>query len=161
MAREEADREDLIAEATALVERAELELAGLAEPLVAGFRRDGCLSLYFGQDPVYHFNRAGELRRAFVDGLLYKAVGGRLCSLRRNRIPGETQLIGHDLSDAEAALVLRALTAQLQELQATIRAGQFQELREVSPSKKVVERLTDWLGAHAAAVLVAAAPSAR
>ena len=70
MARDESDREDLLREATALVERIELAPADAAddEHIVAGFRRDGALSIYFGADPVYHFNSAGELRRAYCDG---------------------------------------------------------------------------------------------
>ena len=38
MARQEHARENLMAEATALVERVELLLTGVAEPIVAGFR---------------------------------------------------------------------------------------------------------------------------
>ena len=41
MARRESDREDLLREATALVERAELTIEGFDEPIVVGFRRDG------------------------------------------------------------------------------------------------------------------------
>ena len=48
MARHEEDREDLLAEATALVERAELVVEGAAESVVIGFRRDGCASIYCG-----------------------------------------------------------------------------------------------------------------
>ena len=73
MARRESDREDLLREATALVERAELTIEGFDEPIVVGFRRDGSASFFFGADPVYQFNTAFELRRAFVVGLLYKA----------------------------------------------------------------------------------------
>src|SRR5262245_38318908 len=72
MARQESDREDLLREATALVERAELKVAGEPEPVTVGFRRDGSLSVFFGSVAVYQFNTAGELRRAFADGLLYK-----------------------------------------------------------------------------------------
>ena len=61
MAHDDGHREDLSAEATALVRRAEF-VAPAADrpndesPLVAGFRRDGSLSVYFGEDPVYQFN---------------------------------------------------------------------------------------------------------
>ena len=67
MAREEHARENLIAEATALVERVELLLAGLPEPVVAGFRPDGSASLFFADDPVYQFNsRTFAARRSWV-----------------------------------------------------------------------------------------------
>ncbi len=70
MARDESSREDLLREATALVERIEL-VPHATDPLiaasdlfdkhiVAGFRRDGALSVFFGEDPVYHFNAEGE-----------------------------------------------------------------------------------------------------
>ena len=82
MAREEQDREDLLAEAVALVERIEIELPDGGGRVVAGFRRDGCGSLYFDADPAYHFNTRHELRRAFSQGRLLKAERGRLVTLR-------------------------------------------------------------------------------
>src|SRR5687768_8047260 len=109
MSRTESDREDLLREATALVERAELQVAGLGEPIVVGFRRDGAASFFFGADPVYQFNAAGELRRAYVGGLLYKAEQGELVALRRERTPAETALVRHDLSAAESTDLLAAL----------------------------------------------------
>ena len=73
MARNQSDREDLLREATALVERAELRISGWSEPVVVGFRRGGGASLFFGGKEVYQFNAGGELRRAFVAGRLIKA----------------------------------------------------------------------------------------
>ena len=66
MAREEADREDLMREATALVQRAEFSAGG--KPVFVGFRTNGAASVFFDSDPVYQFNSNGELRRAFVAG---------------------------------------------------------------------------------------------
>ena len=82
MAREEADREDLLGDATAFVERIEWRLpsgdpTAQSDPpgqiVFAGFRADDAVSFYFDADPVYHFNAAGQLRRAFCQGLLLKA----------------------------------------------------------------------------------------
>src|SRR6188472_3162282 len=111
MARDESNREDLLREATALVERIELlpQSAGAAqslnlaegEPVVVGFRADGALSAFFGADPVYQFNAEGELRRAYVSGLLFKAAQGRLISLNRVRTASEVQLVLHALSSGE------------------------------------------------------------
>ena len=64
MAREEQDREDLLREASALVERAEVALADGATRVVLGFRRDGCASFYFGSERAYQFNTDDALRRA-------------------------------------------------------------------------------------------------
>ena len=47
MARQESNREDLLREATALVERVELHVPAFEEPIVVGFRRDGCASFLF------------------------------------------------------------------------------------------------------------------
>src|SRR6186997_1242741 len=98
MARRESEREDLLREATALVERAELTLEGSEEPIVVGFRRDGSASFFFGVDPVYQFNAACELRRAFVGGLLYKAERGRLVSLSRQRTMESVALFRAELT---------------------------------------------------------------
>ena len=45
MARREQDREDILAEATALVERVELQIAGETDPIVVGFRRNPATAL--------------------------------------------------------------------------------------------------------------------
>src|SRR4051794_11841558 len=97
MARHESDREDLLREATALVERVELTMAGSEEPIVIGFRRDGSCSMFFGADPVYQFNTQAELRRAFREGRLVKAEGGRLVALERRREAGQLVLLRHAL----------------------------------------------------------------
>ena len=77
MAREESNREDLLAEATALVHRIEVVTSG-GLTIVAGFRARGEFSAFFGEDLAYHFNASDELRRAYCDGLLIKASGRRL-----------------------------------------------------------------------------------
>jgi hypothetical protein len=109
MSRRESDLEDLLREATALVERAELKIADYDEPIVVGFRRDGSASVFFGPDPVYQFNSAGELRRAYVSGLLYKAERGSLCALRRERNETEVALVRSNLPPDETAALLMAL----------------------------------------------------
>src|SRR5690606_34667698 len=66
-----------------------------------GYRRDGALSIYFGADPCYHFDRDLRLRRAFVDGALYRTQGHTLARLQRSRTGQTVELIRHDLTDAE------------------------------------------------------------
>ena len=85
MARESHDREDLLRDATAYVSRMQLavDLGNGTVEVFAGFHSTGAFSLYFNQDPVYHFNRSGELRRAFVDDELIKAEAGSLVGMRR------------------------------------------------------------------------------
>ena len=67
MARNEADREDLMREAVALTERVELFVPGFEELITIGFRSNGAMSIFVGQDPVYQFDPSGRLRRAFAD----------------------------------------------------------------------------------------------
>ena len=115
MARHEADREDLIRDATALVRRAEWLTISGAESLVAGFRRDGSLSLYFGADPVYHFDSAGRLKRAYGSGLLYRTQGATLAELARERSAMETKLMRRDLGEQELADFLVKMTKRIDE----------------------------------------------
>ena len=53
MARQEQEREDLLREAVALVERIEVQTAREQGTVVIGFRRDGAASVYF-DDPDGH-----------------------------------------------------------------------------------------------------------
>jgi hypothetical protein len=150
MARHESDREDLLREATALVER--IELAPIdradAQHIVVGFRRDGALSLFFGADPVYQFNAAGELRRAFHDNQLFKAARGRLVALCRSRGESEVQLLRRDLTDDEQALFLSDLTTRLQTFAEQLAAGAFAVVGQVPQNVNVMERVHKWLENH-------------
>lgn len=145
MARHEEEREDLLAEATALVERGEFHVVGDAEPVVIGFRRDGCASVYFGADPAYHFNTAHQLRRAFVGGLLYKAELGRLARLTRKRTAEEVQLVRHDLDSAEAQTFLAQMAMGLGRLREAFETGNVTIVRQVPPEIDFVARCRVWL----------------
>lgn len=171
MARDESDREDLLREAKALVERIELarrqgssraadavhvadSAAGRhhrsAANIVIGFRANGAASLYFDADPVYHFNTAGELRRAYCDGLLYKAVRRRLVALRRVRQPQEVQLQHYELSPGELATLIQCMRQRLSELAADLAAGNFQIVGQVPLAADVLSRVRAWLAEHEA-----------
>src|SRR5690349_3711217 len=106
MVRQESDHEDLLREATALVERVELHVPGFEQPIVVGFRRDGCASFFFGAEAVYQFNSAGELRRGYIDGLLYKADCRRLIGLKRERTEAAVELQRLEFDDDEIAALL-------------------------------------------------------
>jgi len=161
MARQESDREDLLREATALVERAELMIPGEPEPVTVGFRRDSSLSIYFGGDPVYQFNTAGELRRAFADGLLYKAERGRLVQLSRERSETEVSLVRQELSDARTNAFLAAAQTRLAKLDESLAAGEFQTSGQVPAEGDVPARVRDWLRAHVGTLTVANRPNTR
>lgn len=116
MARQEADREDLLAEATALVRRAELRIAGEPSLIVAGVRDNGCWSIYFGSDPVFHFDAHGQLRRAFFDGKLLRTQGTTLARLTRVRTDSTTTLQRRDLDAAELDEFLTTMKQRLRAL---------------------------------------------
>lgn len=120
MARQDADREDLMREATALVQRAEWTVPGESESIVAGFRSDGRLSIFVGPDPAYHFDHQGGLRRAFVDGALYRTAGERLSRLDRSREGGRSELHRSDLTVAETELFFNTMTRRLAGFQAAL-----------------------------------------
>lgn len=149
MARQEDDREDLLAEATALVERVELCSPKFTVPVVVGFRSQGAVSFYFGAQPAYHFTAAGELRRAYAEGLLYKAERGKLVSLDRRRCEGQVQLIRHELDAAETHQFLLALSQTLQALRESLDAKQCELVGQHPPAVDVVGRVHAWLARHA------------
>lgn len=175
MARDESDREDLLREATGLVERIELlpraamphaiGIAGAADSLAAregptgnivvGFRAGGAASVYFGADPVYHFNTAGELRRAYCDGLLFKAERGQLVAMRRVRLPLEVQLQRHALSPNELTAFIDLMQQRLRKLAADLGAGNVQIVGQVPLTADILGRVQAWLAEHAAARIAA------
>jgi len=119
MAREELDKEDLLREATALVERVELatvDHAGEKHTIVVGFRRDGAASYFFDADPVYQFNAKRELRRGFHDGKLIKAERGRLVEMTRSRTEAETVLERRELTESESGEFLDTCRLRLNTL---------------------------------------------
>jgi hypothetical protein len=159
MAFHESSREDLLREATALVERAELQVTGFAESVIVGFRRDGAASFFFGADPVYQFNAAGELRRAFVGGLLYKAEWGKLVALRRERGEGIVALIRGELNDGETAAFMVAMQEQLSQLRAAFVTKSVTVVGEVSRGNSVVAGIGNWLGEIHRPIAIANAPN--
>lgn len=148
MARDESNREDLLREATALVERIELALRDGSSHVVAGFRRDGAFSVFFGEDPVYQFNAAGELRRAYCDGKLFKASGGHLAAMQRVRTECEVQLVRHDLSQIEETEFLQRMTDLIRKLAAAIAHGECDVVGQVSSDGDVLSRVRDWFASH-------------
>jgi hypothetical protein len=150
MAREESDREDLLREATALVERIELAPVGESadEHVVAGFRAGGAASFFFGADPVYQFNAAGELRRAYCNGLLVKAARGRLVSLSRQRLETKVQLLSRELSDVEQAEFVTKMCDRLRRLAAALETNQWTIVGQVPANGDVLGGLRKWLATH-------------
>jgi hypothetical protein len=134
MARTEADREDLFAELRTFPLRVEWQrLEG--EAVVTGGRRgDGTVAIYFGGDPVYRFDGAGRLRRAFVDGALYRTQGTTLARLVREQTPTETLLKRCDLTPQELAAWLAEMSRRIDAFVREARLGKYQ-VRRCVPSQ--------------------------
>lgn len=157
MARQEQPKEDLIREAVALTERIEFKVAG--DCITIGFRDNGAASLFFNDEPVYHFNPDGQLRRAHDDGLL-KATDGRLVRMRRERTKNEVQLISTPLSDEEQSEFLEALRVRCESLLAALKSRDAVASRQVPADADVRVRVEAWLGELQHPVTVAARPHA-
>jgi len=177
MARDESAREDLLREATALVERIELRAIGPASAVeggatgsaravegsatgsasavgaldhnvIVGFRPNGAASFFFGDDPVYQFNAAGELRRGFCNGLLFKAVRGRLVSLERQRQAGVVQLVSRELTDAEQSAFTATMQERLRGLAGVLQNGVYSVVGQVPWDGHVLGRVREWFSQH-------------
>ena len=133
MARVETDRDDLLREAVALVRRMELRVSHGDDVIVIGFRPTGWLSVYFNADPMYQFDELGQLRRAYIDGLLYRSEGSVLAQLERQRSPSETTLVRHDLSGESLVQFQQQAHAKIRWLQELLRNGDVTVSRQVPP----------------------------
>ena len=127
MAQQESDREDLIAEATAFPDRAEFQGANAAAakpfgPVFVGFRRDQSFAIYLDQDPVYQFTADGQLRRAYVDGRLFRTQGATLAQLNRQRTTAQTTLARYDLTADELRKFLLNMTAYCRDIESLLAA---------------------------------------
>lgn len=149
MARTEADKEDLIVEATALVPRAEFSMTGDSpeninwKVVTVGFRRDDCLSLYFEQNPFYQFDSSGKLRRAWEDNFLFRSTGSTLAKLHRSRTAQQTLLERVDLSEAELNQFQGRMFGHVNHFLQKLIDGQFQILRVVPHDAVITSRLID------------------
>ncbi len=157
MARVEQDREDLLREATRLLPRGEFLLAGRGEGVFVGFRPQGGPSFYFGPDEVYQFNAAGQLRRAYLQGALYKAQGGQLVRMVRRRTPQQTQLLSRVLSREETESLLERMYAALEQLRRGIEQGTASLRAELPQGSQLPQQVLAWLKQHPRPVVAASA----
>jgi hypothetical protein len=166
MAQQEHDREDLLAEAKNLVLRASLKiepglLAAELDEVVVGFRRDGSLAIYFAADRVYQFTSAGQLRRAYLGELLYKAQQGGLVALQRVRSEHAVQLISRLLDPQAQAEFLAEMQDYLNALARRLREASFELIGQVPADVDVIARVVAWLEQHLVSISVASSPRSR
>ncbi len=141
MARDAHDRENLLAEATALVERVSLRLDDSDEEILIGFRRDGGASFYLGADCVYQTNSAGQLRRAYVDERMVKAENGRLVLLTREHTADAVALVRHVFDDVEQNAFLEAAANHLIALRDALAGRSCRIVGQVPADVDVVDRV--------------------
>ncbi|MDZ4820974.1 MAG: hypothetical protein SGJ20_18570 [Planctomycetota bacterium] len=151
MARKEADREDLLRDAVAFKDRALFSVPGMQGEIFVGLRDDNAGSIYVGADPVYHFNAQQQLRRAFVDGLLYKAEQGKLVVMERQRSAEATILESRQLSVEEAKQFVQRMQSLLVQICAALLSssvtliGQVTAEQTANRGETAMERITSWL----------------
>lgn len=167
MARTESDKEDLIRDATALVERAELVCDHDETLITIGFFRDGRCTVYLNQDPFYQFDSEGRLRRAYENGLLYRSQTDTLSSMVRERSsdadgnPQSVTLSRRDLDASELHEFLTRMHGYLRPLRDHIAASRYTVRRAVTADgdlpgqtltmlNRVVDRDRDFIAAPAA-----------
>jgi hypothetical protein len=160
MAKHERDREDLLAEATALGQRISLQIPGEREPAIVGFRRDGSASFYFDPSRAYHFTSAGQLRRAFVGELLFKAQRGHVVAMRRERKANVVALVSTRLDAVAQGRFLDEMQAHLDKLRGAIVGGCATIVGQVPHDADVAGRVRDWLQRFAGSITVAQTPRA-
>lgn len=129
MARIESDREDLFAEAVGLVRRLEGQTDPAQPHLVVGFRPDQTLVLYLSPDRMYQLDPAGRLRRAYVEGRLYRAQGQTLACLTRTRNERETVLYRRDLEEQECAAFHADVQEAIQRFRALLHSDRWHVAR--------------------------------
>ncbi len=131
MARREADREDIMREALALRRRVSLSVPGSDESVVCGVRANGCWSFYLDPDQVYQVDDELRLRRAYVEGFLYRTQGTTLARLHRDRSDVETTLVRTDLTPVELAQFLAQTASELQQLLNLLQTGEAQVIETI------------------------------
>jgi hypothetical protein len=139
MARHEADREDLFAEAVGLVRRCECQLDEDGPKMVAGFRADDTLVCYLSADEMYQFDAAARLRRAFVAGRLYRAQGTTLARLTRERTPERTVLQRVDLAESELLSFQQAVRRAVSPWLSALEQGVVRVVRRYPPGDDQLE----------------------
>jgi hypothetical protein len=143
--------EDPMREAVALTER--IEFAWPRGPIVvAGYRRNGFLSVYFGEEPYYQFDADARLRRARVGDRLFRSEGTGLAALTRVQEPAATLLVRHDLDPIELDEFRRVMLERIRELYDAIADAEIQILRQVPAESQIVDRLARSLDAVLSAV---------
>ena len=150
MARIEEDKEDLIADGVAMINRAEYSwqkkpATAAWDTVTVGYRADGSCSLYFNQDPFYQVDGAGRLRRAFVDGFLFRSDGATLNRLHRQRTAEQTTLLREDLTERELTEFQMVMKQHVRDFLDAVKAESMQIQRCVFQNPETPHQLPNTL----------------
>jgi hypothetical protein len=119
-------------------------VADVGSPIFAGFK-PAAFSLYFGDAPIYHFDREGRWQRAFVEGIHYlKGLDGSGQAIDRVREGANLVLRRRPLDSAEAGAFDDRVRSVALELRADLEAGRLR--RREPPVAKAQPLATDELG---------------
>ena len=139
MARSPQDRENLMRDATGLNPRASWIIPSFRQEIITGVRSPGAVSLYFGDDPVFHFNSQGELRRMFLADDLWKAERGKLIRLKRERSLEATTLHAREETEVNQREILQVIQTQLVAFRTALTSGVFQCTQAIPDSADSAE----------------------
>jgi hypothetical protein len=126
-----------------------------AEPIFAGFK-PGAFSLYFGDEPIYHFDLEGRWQRAFVDGTHYlKGLDGCVQTIDRVREGPSLVLKRQILDEALASEFDARVRGVALDLIAGLDAGRLDRINPPSSKaqpldsaelREFLERISRWDG---------------
>ena len=165
MAKQKQDKEDILREATALVNRVELKLDGKGESddsVFVGFRRDGAVSFFYGSEPVYQFNNQHAFRRGYYQSTMLKAEQGKLVQLTRSREGEQLVLLRREYNEQQTVEFCEEMRQNLLNLLAAIRSEKYELIGFVVEDNTVEQLLiqvADWIENHAGQIRVANVPN--
>jgi len=165
MAKREADREDLFAEGVNFPQRGRLTGSN-SRQWVIGWRNENAISVFIDQDPAFHFNTRGELRRAYLDGRKLAAEDGRFNELvRRTDATGRLSLARRILTASEFADVQAVLMKSFIDLKAQLIDLRTQEHADAIDLEVIGlsadefrNKLSAWLADHPGPYPIAKSP---
>ena len=149
--REQQPPEELLREATALVERVSFHARHWQGPVVIGFRSNGAASIYFGEDPVYQFNRDDELRRSHWRGQRIKAQQRQLKLVQRDSGSSRMHLLTTDLDAPQTKQFVDELANHLEQLRGVVHHRNLRVIGQIPEHPDLLPRLHRWLeslGSH-------------
>ena len=159
MAKQTHDREDLLRDATGYTRRIELRVPRVDPTVFCGFRPDGALSIYWGQDEVIQFNSSRELRRAFFDNRMLASYHHRLYWLNRSPT-ARTRLTREALPEQAAAAFLALWEQRCKMLLAALTDGTCDVLGQAPEDSEITGSFTDWLSTYSFPFRLAMHPGA-